>query len=217
MTLLTIDEFLAKYQNKSWDFDNFANAQCFDLFQFYNRDVVGGPFVTGAGAKDIWETYPKNLYERIPNGATNYPKKGDVMIWGTAYGPYGHVAICSEDGNPQTDSFTVLSQNDPAGVPSIYKTYKDWKGVLGWLRPKPKVETDLEVCNRLHTQLVTEHEALKKVHANCSMLTQEVSSLKATLLSAQAEIKDKTERLNIVSLERDRLREKISKAQVALT
>jgi len=172
---MTIDEFLNKYQNKSNDFDGVYGSQCFDLFQFYNRDVVGAPFVTGAGAKDIWNTYPKDFYERIDNGPTNYPKKGDVMIWGSAYGPYGHVAICSEDGNPQTDSFTVLSQNDPAGVPSIYKTYSDWKGVLGWLRPKPKVEDPLQACLRQHGVLVKENESLKTSNA---LTNQELTKLK---------------------------------------
>lgn len=214
---MTFDEFLAKYQNKSNDFDGYYGAQCFDLFQFYNRDVVGAPFVTGAGAKDIWNTYPKDFYERIDNTPTAYPKKGDVIIWGSAYGPYGHVAVASEDGNPQTDSFTVLSQNDPAGVPSIYKTYTSWVGVLGWIRPKPKAEDPLQACLRQHTELVTQVETLKKQVEQKSMLIQENSSLKASLLSAQAEIKDKTERLNQISAERDRLREKISKAQVALS
>lgn len=47
MTLLTVDQFLAKYQNKSNDFDGMYQAQCFDLFQFYNRDVVGAPTAPG--------------------------------------------------------------------------------------------------------------------------------------------------------------------------
>jgi len=214
---MNIDNFLAKYQNKSNDFDGYYGSQCFDLFQFYNRDVVGAPFVTGAGAKDIWNTYPKDFYERIDNTPTAYPKKGDVVIWGSAYGPYGHVAIASEDGNPQTDSFTVLSQNDPAGVPSIYKTYSDWKGVLGWLRPKPKAEDPLQACLRQHGELVKENESLKKQVEQGSLLTQEVSSLKARVLTLEKGLQDKSNSLKAVSDERDRLREKISKAQVALS
>lgn len=220
MTLLTVDEFLNKYQNKSWDFDNGYPKnnpfQCFDLFQFYNRDVVGGQFVPGNGAKDIWTTYPKDLYERIPNGPTNYPIKGDCVIWGTAYGPYGHVAICSEDGNPQTDSFTVLSQNDPAGVPSIYKTYSDWKGVLGWLRPKPKQESALDVCNRLHTQAVTELEALKKEHEKCSLNAIEISSLRAQVLTLTTERNEAIGSSQAKDKMINDLRTRIDKAIIAL-
>lgn len=195
---MNIDQFLEKYQNKSWDFDNFAGAQCFDLFQFYNRDVVGAPFVTGASAKDIWNTYPRAFYEQIPNGVTNYPKKGDVMIWGDKYGAYGHVAICSEDGNPQTDSFTVLSQNDPIGVPSIYKTYTDWKGVLGWIRPKPPQEDPLKACLKQHGELVTEIDNLKRTLG----LTEQdnktkqamIDDLKTNLSASNSKIKPLQER-----------------------
>jgi hypothetical protein len=182
MFRMTLDQFITKYQGKYWDFDGQYSAQCFDLFQFYNRDVVGAPFVTGASAKDIWNTYPRAFYEQIANGATNYPKKGDVMIWGDKYGPYGHVAICSEDGNPQTDSFTVLSQNDPVGVPSIYKTYSDWKGVLGWIRPKPQVEDPLKACLRQHADLLKQ---LESANAKCISLQDSISTLNKELLNSR--------------------------------
>ena len=130
---MTIDEFLNKYQNKSNDYDGYYGAQCFDLFQFYNRDVVGAPFVTGASAKDIWNTYPRAFYEQIANGPTNFPVRGDVVVWGDKYGPYGHVAICTEG---DVNRFSAFSQNDPTGARSIVREYKDYYGVLGWLRPK---------------------------------------------------------------------------------
>lgn len=213
---MTTDEFLTKYANKSNDYDGVYGSQCFDLFQFYNRDVVGAPFVTGAGAKDIWNTYPKDFYERIDNGATNYPKKADVMIWGSAYGPYGHVAICSEDGNPQTDSFTVLSQNDPAGVPSIYKTYSNWKGVLGWLRPKPPQEDPLQACLRQHSELVAQLEALKKEHEKCNLNAIEISSLKAQVLTLTTERNEAVGSSQAKDKMISDLRTRIDKAVIAL-
>ena len=156
---MTIDQFLKQYENKSWDFDGMYGNQCFDLFQFYNRDVVGAPFVTGASAKDIWNAYPRAFYEQIANGPTNFPVRGDVVIWGDKYGPYGHVAICTEG---DVNKFTCLSQNDPAGVPSIYKTYTDWKGVLGWIRPKPPQEDPLQACLRQHADLITQIDNLNR-------------------------------------------------------
>lgn len=213
---MTIDEFLNKYQNKSNDFDGVYGSQCFDLFQFYNRDVVGAPFVTGAGAKDIWNTYPKDFYERIDNNPTNYPKKGDVMIWGDKHGAYGHVAICSEDGNPQTDSFTVLSQNDPAGVPSIYKTYTNWRGVLGWLRPKPQVEDPLQACLKQHGELVAQLEALKKEHEKCSLNAIEISSLRAQVLTLTTERNEAIGSSQAKDKMINDLRTRIDKAIIAL-
>lgn len=62
-----------------------------------------------------------------------------------------------------------------------------------------------------------ELENLKKDHEKCSMLTLENSSLKARVLTLEKGLQDKSNSLKAVSDERDRLREKISKAQVALS
>jgi len=213
---MTIDQFLTKYANKSNDYDGVYGFQCFDLFQFYNRDVVGAPFVKGAAAKDIWNTYPRAFYEQIDNGPTNYPKKGDVLVWGEKYGIYGHVAIASEDGNPQNDSFTVLSQNDPVGVPSIYKTYNDWKGVLGWLRPKAQVTDPLADCLRQHGELVAELDALKKEHAKCGDSTVTIRTLQEQVLILSRERQEAVDsRESWKKLAEDR-GEKIDKAKVVL-
>lgn len=40
------------------DYDGAWGDQCVDLVQQYNKVIVGGPFLTGQAAKDIWETYP---------------------------------------------------------------------------------------------------------------------------------------------------------------
>ena len=176
---MNIDQFLKQYENKSWDFDGMYGNQCFDLFQFYNRDVVGAPFVTGGSAKDIWNTYPRAFYEQIANGATNFPVRGDVVVWGDKYGAWGHVAICTE---ADVNKFTCLSQNDPAGVPSIYKTYTDWKGVLGWIRPKPPQEDPLQACLRQHADLLKQ---LGSANAKCISLQDSISTLNKDLLNSR--------------------------------
>ena len=176
---MNIDQFLKQYENKSWDFDGMYGNQCFDLFQFYNRDVVGAPFVTGGSAKDIWNTYPRAFYEQIANGATNFPVRGDVVVWGDKYGAWGHVAICTE---ADVNKFTCLSQNDPAGVPSIYKTYTDWKGVLGWIRPKPPQEDPLQACLRQHADLLKQ---LESANAKCISLQDSISTLNKDLLNSR--------------------------------
>jgi len=125
--------FIKFLENLFVDFDGAWGDQCVDLVQQYNKVVIGGPFLTGQAAKDIWETYPRDFYERITNAADNYPQQGDIVIWGKDYGPSGHIAICiSVDVN----RFSAFSQNDPTGARSIVREYKDYYGVLGWLRPK---------------------------------------------------------------------------------
>lgn len=131
---MSFDEFFAKYNGKKVDFDGAYGAQCFDLFQFYNRDVIGGKFVSGAVAADIWRTFPTNLYTQIPNTPNNMPKKGDVVIWSGRYnGGAGHVGIST--GASALYNFDVFEQNDPLNTASHVKSYK-YDYVLGWLRPK---------------------------------------------------------------------------------
>lgn len=129
---MTLQEFVDKYNGKKVDWDGNYGPQCFDLFQYYNQEVVGGSFVGGSGAKDIWNTYPKDLYEKIPNTPEGVPQAGDVMIWGSGYGQYGHVAIVTE---ADVMKFKALSQNDPIGRETHIREYT-YDFVLGWLRPK---------------------------------------------------------------------------------
>lgn len=134
---MTYQEFFKKYNNTFADFDGVYGRQCFDLFQFYNRDVVGGKFVPGEGAADIWVTYPKDLYEKIPNTPTGIPMRGDVVIWDRSYGQFGHVGIATGVGD--TKKFECLEQNDPVGSNSHVRSY-NYNHVFGWLRPKKQTD-----------------------------------------------------------------------------
>jgi len=130
---MTLQQFIEKWTGKIADFDNAYGGQCVDLFRFYVKEVLGLPQTPPVvGAKDIWTsntpdfTKVKNIQEGIPN-------KGDIIIWGSTYGQYGHVAIfISGDIN----SFTCFSQNDPIGSLCGMRAYKSYKNVLGWLVPK---------------------------------------------------------------------------------
>lgn len=141
-----INQFVNKYNGGAWDFDGKYGAQCVDLFDFYNRDVVGAGWIgtprTG-GARDLWEA-PSNTREQhyiaLPKGTPLQP--GDVLVYGSPYGrvtengkaiDYGHVRIFIGDGK-------VIQQN------------KDWKqrtsvdtlgarDELGVLRPRKFVNT----------------------------------------------------------------------------
>jgi len=126
-----VDAFVAKWNGKYADFDGAYGAQCVDLAQFYNRDVVGAAFMTtpySGGAKDIWSTYDRNRYTAISAGSA--PMKGDVAIWGSSMGGgYGHIAIVLGDAGNYVNT---LTQNPGATkIGSITKS-----GLLGYLRPK---------------------------------------------------------------------------------
>ncbi len=109
-----------------------TNQQCVDLWRAYNQKVIGGPFMYG-NAVDFWTNYPLDFYEKIPNTPDGFPKLGDVVIWGTRYGKYGHIAICTDISDVK--GFTSFDQNDPLNSACHFQPHT-YTGVLGWLRPK---------------------------------------------------------------------------------
>ena len=138
---MTLKEFIDKYNNKFLDYDGAYGPQCFDLYRQYCQEVLGVPQSppTGSqGAKAIWTTYLQGYFDRIDNTPTNTPMQGDIIIWGTGIGPYGHVAVCW-DSNMLT--FHSFDQNFPTGSPCHIQLHS-YKGVLGWIRRKPPVVMD---------------------------------------------------------------------------
>lgn len=131
---MTLQSFIDKYKGKGIDWDSHYGFQCVDLYRQYVQEVLQVPQSPGVtGAKDIWDTYLTQYYDRIINTPDGVPEPGDIMIWGSDYGQYGHVAIVTEANK---DTFTCFSQNDPLGALCGLKTYSKWG--LGWLHPKPK-------------------------------------------------------------------------------
>lgn len=126
---MTITEFVKKWEGKDADFDGYFKTQCMDLAQFYNRDVVGSRRLFG-NAIDQWSNYPKESYTRIPYKAGAIPKEGDVIIWGSGVGQFGHIAVCL---SAESNNFLSFDANWPIGS-RCHKQKHTYAGVLGWLR-----------------------------------------------------------------------------------
>jgi hypothetical protein len=172
---MTLDDFITKYNGRGIDYDGAYGFQCVDLWRQYVKEVLGFPQSKPIpGAKDVWDTYLPEYYERISNTPTGVPKVGDIMIWGSAYGPYGHIAVVT-GANEKT--FSCFSQNDPVGKLCGVKQYRSYKGVLGWLHPKYDTKLDT-------TQ--AELDMIRKERDDNWNLYQEV---KIELEQAQATIK----------------------------
>ena len=92
---MTLDRFIAKYNNFPIDFDGYFGYQCVDLYRQYVKESLGFPQSDPvSGAADIWDTYLAGYYDRIVNTPEAVPEKGDIMIWRRAGGlPDGHVAL----------------------------------------------------------------------------------------------------------------------------
>ena len=134
---MTLEQFVLKYNGTKVDFDNYAGAQCVDLFRQYNKDVKGHGH-TGAvvGAKDLYLNYdvlPKEqeYYRKLTKTAK--VKEGDVAVWGaTTSNKYGHVAIVI---GTIGDSLVVFEQDgfkqDGAKI-----NVRSTASLLGYLRAK---------------------------------------------------------------------------------
>ena len=152
---MTIKEFFEAYlglwieTNKSSDQSTLD--QCVDNWRTYNRKVIGAPDIFG-NAIDFWTNYQTDFYDKIPNTPTGVPQLGDVIIWGTTYSKYGHIAICTDIANVKT--FTSFDQNDPTGEPCHYQPHT-YSGVLGWLRPKNQQAILGQVGQDIVLQLIT--------------------------------------------------------------
>ena len=129
---MNTDEFFQKYNGKGIDFDGYYGFQCMDLYQQYNKDVVGGPPIP-ANAYQVWDTFPRDFYNRIDNQPDNFPQKGDVVIWNkNVGGGYGHIAVCS---TADVNGFVSFDQNWPVGS-VCKKVFHNYNNVIGWLRKK---------------------------------------------------------------------------------
>ncbi len=143
MARYNIDYFLSANEGQYMDFDGSYGNQCVDLFNYYNQQVVGAPWIgtplTG-GAVDLWNNFNNSAapgyYRPISNTPDGVPRYGDVMIWDAnvprVTGPAGHVSIFLEGDVHQ---FTSFDQNYPTGSACHHQHHSDYTGVLGWLRP----------------------------------------------------------------------------------
>lgn len=135
---MKLDTFISTYTGKTVDTDGAYGGQCMDLMHKYIEQVLGLPLsvLAAPAAKDVYLNFGnmngRDNFDRIANTPDGVPQKGDIVLWGTGIGPYGHVAIViSADVN----TFTSFDQNWN-GVQKCAVIAHNYNAVLGWLRPK---------------------------------------------------------------------------------
>ncbi|MCK9371243.1 CHAP domain-containing protein [Candidatus Dojkabacteria bacterium] len=136
---MTFDEFKVKYTGKGIDFDGYYGFQCMDLAHQYAVEVVGKDFAPAPAAKDVWNQTIDG-YDKIPNTPTGVPTKGDIIIWGTGIGAYGHIAVFD---NGDANSFTSFDQNWPLNS-LCHLQQHNYTGVLGWFHPQKDVNANYQ-------------------------------------------------------------------------
>lgn len=126
------DDFVNKYKNRAWDYDGAYGAQCVDLFNYFNRDVVKAGFIPVSYAYQLYAKAPTSKYQKLGPKAT--PRKGDVAVYNSGVSRYGtgHVAIVLKVVNGST--LQVIDQNWVGPKATIHNIGKG--SLTGYLRPK---------------------------------------------------------------------------------
>lgn len=148
---MNYQEFINEYNGKSFDYDKVAGVQCVDLAKMYLDKVFGVKPGSWGNAKDYFENFNnlplKNSFTRIANTPSFVPQKGDIVVWGTGVGKYGHIAIATGEGN--THQFYSHDLN--WGSKSVHKVLHNYKGFLGVLRPNAQDKIEQASTSTLKT------------------------------------------------------------------
>lgn len=135
---MTYTDFKNKWIGRGIDYDGAYGFQCVDLINQYCKEVTNKPFPFLPAAKDFWGV-DIDGYDKIANTPDGVPQQGDILIWGTGVGPYGHIAIFdSGDSN----SFVSLDQNWPVNS-LVHLQNHNYNGLLGWFHPQSQVNDEM--------------------------------------------------------------------------
>lgn len=136
------DKYFAERIGVGIDYDGNYGVQCFDLANDYSVNLINGKAFVGMGAYEIYTNFNNqpahDLYERIPNTPEFVPIKGDIMVWGTGIGQWGHVAVCTGEGD--TTWFNSYDQNWGGKNEPVTLIKHNYNAVLGVLRPKDQTK-----------------------------------------------------------------------------
>ena len=132
-------QFYSQVNGKYIEVEDSSNyAQCMDLafkwcdFLEIPRDTIRHLYAYQVWINPFDSTH--KYFDLIPNGPTNIPSVGSLVVFGQKVGSAGHISIADPDSNKT--NLTSLDQN--WSIPRYTRTvvHPYYSGVLGWLTPK---------------------------------------------------------------------------------
>ena len=195
--MANLQNFINQYNGKLVPSCGGYSSQCVSLSQAWAsaNGVQGCPIFPVPAAKDM-VGIRGDVFNWIANSPTGVPQSGDIMVWNTAVGVYGHTAVFV---NGNASSFTSFDINWPTGSLAHLQSH-NYNGVVGWLRLKggqPQTGDGMGVPNAEYDRVVNDNY-LKGVEINnlkndVKGLTAERNSIKA---QADAQFKQFNDRIN---------------------
>ena len=111
------------------DYDGAYGAQCVDLIKYYYV-YLGNSAVTGNGKDYATNSLPSG-WSRVQYTSGFVPQPGDIAVWTTGGGGYGHVAIVI---SANASTMTVVEQNW-VGKYCSSRSNASTSGIWGVIRP----------------------------------------------------------------------------------
>ena len=178
LKLMTFWDWRKSVIGKALDVDGVSGVQCVDLIHHYLKNCFGIPVTARGNARDYWNAYTrdKNLqkhFTRIPNTPDLLLKIGDIVIWN--YAPYGHIAVCTGEGD--LHSFVSIDQN--YGQKAGQEVKHSFTNVIGILRPKDYSSLLLHPAFKTGTYTLNENCGVYQLNADGSKKIKNVSQLTA--------------------------------------
>jgi len=180
---MTVKQWLNSVNGKYIDYDGAYGAQCVDLVKKYFVEVIGIPAIRN-NAVDYWTNYPTAHFTKIVNTPSFIPQSGDICIWGTAVGQYGHISISG--GNSNVNRFETMDQNWPFsnGTTPAKWVMHNYNGFLGVLRPKKDVNFDQAAYE---AELRRQAEEAARIAAEKQAEADRIAKLKEEEAKAEAD------------------------------
>lgn len=191
-----------------------AQYQCMDLAYIWTA-LLGAPkaSIQQSSANKVWDNasdLTREYFDLIPNTPDAIPQDGDIVVWNTKYGQYGHIGIALSGGTKYR--FRVFEQNNPIGT-NAHIQERGYTNISGWLRFKKQLENGtpqwlINFLNENNLNVNSESE-IRAIFDKSKRYDDEITNLKEQVKSANETLADKALEVSLLTDQKTSLENKI--------